>query len=149
MHEAAHQLAFNAGLQKRGVMYPVWVSEGLATMFEAGAPESFDSIRCRRLDEMRKNKRLFRLEEFVAITRLPADAERQKDFYAQAWGLFRFLSDYHNESLKNYFSRLYKLEPGPRSKHALNSEFVNAFGSIDKMNKSWLDFLQGHTSAQQ
>ena len=34
-HELAHQLAFNSGIQKRGVMYPVWVSEGLATNFES------------------------------------------------------------------------------------------------------------------
>ncbi len=28
IHEAAHQLSFNTGLQKRGVMYPLWAGEG-------------------------------------------------------------------------------------------------------------------------
>lgn len=34
-HEMAHQLAFDCGLQTRGVMYPVWIGEGLATNFES------------------------------------------------------------------------------------------------------------------
>jgi hypothetical protein len=45
VHEACHQLAFNTGIQKRGVDYPLWLSEGLACAFEtpehqnAGAEE--------------------------------------------------------------------------------------------------------------
>jgi hypothetical protein len=33
-HEAAHQLAFNTKLQTRGVMYPLWATEGLACILE-------------------------------------------------------------------------------------------------------------------
>lgn len=35
IHEAIHLLAFNTGLQRRDASYPFWVSEGLATTFEA------------------------------------------------------------------------------------------------------------------
>jgi Protein of unknown function (DUF1570) len=35
IHEAVHMLAFNTGLQARGASYPFWLSEGLATSFEA------------------------------------------------------------------------------------------------------------------
>ncbi|MEI8197954.1 MAG: DUF1570 domain-containing protein, partial [Phycisphaerae bacterium] len=34
VHEACHQLAFNTGIQKRQVDYPLWLSEGLACSFE-------------------------------------------------------------------------------------------------------------------
>ena len=33
-HEAAHQLLFNSGIQKRSNGYPFWLSEGLAMLFE-------------------------------------------------------------------------------------------------------------------
>ena len=35
IHEAIHLLSFNTGLQRRDASYPFWVSEGLATTFEA------------------------------------------------------------------------------------------------------------------
>ncbi|MCY2925655.1 MAG: DUF1570 domain-containing protein, partial [Planctomycetota bacterium] len=38
-HELAHQLAFNSGLQRRGLTYAFWLTEGLATNFEADTPD--------------------------------------------------------------------------------------------------------------
>jgi len=35
IHEATHQTAFNTGVHSRFTMPPLWVAEGLATMFEA------------------------------------------------------------------------------------------------------------------
>jgi hypothetical protein len=149
MHEVAHQLAFNTGLQKRNVMYPLWVSEGLATMFETELSGSCDAIRSARLVEMQKNNRLCRLSEFVTITRLPSDTELQKDFYAQAWGLFRFLSENRKDGLVKYFAQLYELKPGPRNKTTLCSEFVGSFGPVEQIDKSWLDFIGGLSAKQQ
>jgi hypothetical protein len=143
MHEAAHQLAFNTGLQKRNVMYPLWVSEGLATMFETACSGSCDSARNSRLAEMQKNHRLRPLSEFVTITTLPADAELQKDFYAQACGLFEFLSQNHKDKLTKYFAVLYDLKTGPRTKKVLCKEFIASFGPIEKIDKSWLDYVAG------
>jgi hypothetical protein len=148
-HEAAHQLSFNTGLQKRNVMYPLWASEGLATMFETALSGSCDTIRGSRLVEMRKHNRLCRLSEFVTITRLPSDPELQKDFYAQAWGLFRFLSERHKDDLVKYFAELYKLKPGPRGKTVLYNEFVGSFGSVKQMDKSWSDFIAGLSASPQ
>jgi hypothetical protein len=34
LHEAAHQVSFNLGIQSRTVDYPLWFSEGLACSFE-------------------------------------------------------------------------------------------------------------------
>ena len=41
VHEATHQTAFNTGVHSRYTPPPIWVAEGLATMFEA--PGVFDS----------------------------------------------------------------------------------------------------------
>ncbi|HEV8290433.1 MAG TPA: DUF1570 domain-containing protein, partial [Tepidisphaeraceae bacterium] len=38
-HEAAHQLLFNSGVQKRGKGYPFWLAEGLAMLFESVDPQ--------------------------------------------------------------------------------------------------------------
>jgi len=140
MHEAAHQLAFNTGLQKRNVMYPLWISEGLASSFEDVLSCPNEAKRNQRLVEMQKNNRLYPLAEFVTITRLPADAERQKDFYAQAQAMFQFLSEHRKENLKNYLAGLYKLEPGPRSQYALATEFAAAFGPVEE---PWLNYIAG------
>jgi len=135
-HEAGHQLAFNRGLQKRNVMYPLWLSEGLACSFE----QTPQAQRNQRLVEMQKNKRLLPLDEFVTITRLPADPERQKDFYAQAQALFQFLCEHRKDNLKNYLAGLYKLQPGPRCQRTLIAEFVSAFGPVEKISQSWLSY---------
>ncbi len=141
MHEAAHQLSFNTGLQKRNVMYPLWVSEGLATSFETSFSGSCDTARINRLIEMQKNHRLCKLSEFVSITTLPSDAEAQKDFYAQACGFFEFLSQNHKDNLTKYFASLYGLKTGPRTKKALYKEFIASFGPMNEMEKSFLDYV--------
>jgi hypothetical protein len=98
---------------------------------------------------MQKNNRLCRLSEFVTITRLPSDTKLQKDFYAQAWGLFRFLSENRKDGLVKYFAQLYELKPGPRNKTTLCSEFVGSFGPVEQIDKSWLDFIGGLSAKQQ
>ncbi len=141
MHEAAHQFAFNTGLQKRRVMYPLWLSEGLATSFEGGQIFGSDDIRMGRLAEMYHQGRLVPLNEFVTMTRLPAEARLHKDIYAQAYGLFNFLCKRHSGELKNYLAEMYKLEPGWRSTQVLHREFVSVFGPIDELENSWRQFI--------
>jgi hypothetical protein len=142
IHEAAHQFAFNTGLQKRRVMYPLWFSEGLATSFENGQIFGGDDVRMQRLAEMYHQGKLIPLNEFVTITRLPASGQTQKDIYAQACGLFNFLCEQRSDNLRSYLAELYKLEPGKRSPQVLHGEFVSAFGPIDKLERSWRQFIQ-------
>jgi len=145
MHEAAHQLSFNTGIQKRGVMYPLWVSEGLATMLETMLSDCSQNRRSQNLSQMLKNKSLISLDEFVTVTQLPQEIEKQKDFYAQSCGFYQYLWENHKDKLKIYLDCLYKLQPGPRSKYALRHEFINAFGSLEQMDKSWLNFIREHS----
>lgn len=147
VHEAAHQLSFNTGLQKRRVMYPLWASEGLAMFFEKSLLSEhfrscrYTSLRSRRLVSLSRRKKLIPLEEFVSMSRV-AERESAIDVYAQAWGVFQFLFEDRPESLREYFSSLYELKPGWRSEKTLHGEFVKAFGPLDLLNHKWRTFLQ-------
>lgn len=142
-HELAHQLAFNTGLQKRGVMYPLWTSEGLATQYETRLSYCRDANQARsdRLLEMRDSGRLIPLRAFAAATRLPADQEICEDLYAQAWGFFGFLLKTRPRQLRSYLDALCHIEPGYRPPAVLRKEFTDHFGSTDELGKEWLQYL--------
>jgi len=140
-HELAHQLAFNSGLQKRRVMYPLWVSEGIATALEAACDREFKPLRGRRLAQMGKESRLIPLPHFVSTTRLPGDSRIEQDLYAQAWGLFHFLSTHRLPELKIYLRSFHHLEPRRRSPEELHREFLAAFGSIPLLENAWKEFV--------
>jgi hypothetical protein len=147
VHEAGHQLSFNTGLLKRKVMYPIWVSEGLAMFFERSLLSDYFhscryiSLRSRRLARIYHSKQLIRLDEFISMSCVDEDA-CAIDIYAEAWGLFDFLCEHRRDSLKQYFLSLYELEPGYRSKQTLHDEFVRAFGPLDQIERQWTSYLE-------
>jgi hypothetical protein len=145
-HELAHQLAFNSGLQKRGVMYPLWVSEGLATNFEYERPtstglERCNIVRCNSLMEQRTTGRLIPLKQFVVETKAPADARLSRSWYAQAWAFFHFILTERPGNLRRYLDRLAGHSPGRRDAHALLAEFTEAFGPLEEIESAWKTFL--------
>jgi len=156
-HELAHQLAFNSGLQKRGIMYPFWVSEGLATNFEfdwLAGPGLADCSTARHdcLIKTHAAGNLVPLEQFVVQTKVPASASRSRRYYAQAWAFFQYLLTERGESLRSYLHRLSSLSPGQRTPKVLLREFTDSFGSLDEIESSWNAFLdrqarQAQTSA--
>ena len=105
-HEVAHQLSFNSGIQKRGVMYPLWVSEGLATNFEFDASvitglDHCNTARCKGLLEAYVEGDLVPLRQFVVQTTVPPDARVGRRYYAQAWGFFQFILTERPENLRS------------------------------------------------
>lgn len=147
VHETAHQLSFNTGLQKRGVKYPIWASEGLAMFFERSLLSEYfhscryTSLRARRLTELYRRGNLIPLDEFITMTRLD-ETSSAIDIYAQAWGLFHFLCEHRTKALRTYFSNLYAHDPGWKSERTLHDEFVKAFGSLDQLDRQWMRFLE-------
>lgn len=97
-HEAAHQLFYNSGLMMRGRDYPLWLSEGLATLFEptgangkivfaAGNPFRLPTYR-----SARQRSALLPLAELLSYA--PADGDEPGGVttaYAQAWALATYL----------------------------------------------------------
>lgn len=146
-HEAAHQLAFNSGLQKRRVMYPLWVSEGLATSFDAdpGGRCGLDRpnpVRVERLQQAHGRHRLLSLDQFIHLTRVPdAYSGAADDCYAQCYGLFRFMLDQRGPQLRRYLAYLSNLEPGFRDVSTLRREFAKAFGPPAELEQAWQRYL--------
>jgi hypothetical protein len=148
VHEAAHQLAFNSGLQARGVMYPLWVSEGLATNFEcdttAGIGVGRDNPpRRRQLLRACDAGRLMDLDEFVTMVQIPVGGRASpNDLYAQAWGMFNFLFRNHRSELRSYLGTLARAEQGSRDPEVMEAEFAGAFGSTSRLRESWSEYLR-------
>lgn len=145
-HEVAHQLSFNSGIQKRGVMYPLWVSEGLATNFEFDASvtagiERCNTARCKGLLEAYAEGDLVPLRQFVTQTTVPPDAHVGRRYYAQAWGFFQFILTERPENLRTYLYRLAQTRPEHHDERALLAEFTEAFGSAEALELSWNVFL--------
>ncbi len=146
-HELAHQLAFNSGLQKRGVMYPLWASEGLATNFEADASGNItfgatNAFRRRALVGAWRGERLVPLTEFVTLSRInPGDGRAISDIYAQCWGLFQFLMAEYPSQTSRYLKLLAEGEAGYRDEWTMRREFVAAFGPIWKVERKWHDYV--------
>jgi hypothetical protein len=152
-HEVAHQLSFNSGIQKRGGMYPLWVSEGLATNFEfeSGARiglEHGNTARRNGLLEAYAAGELVPLRQFVAQTTVPPDAHQGRRHYAQAWGFFHFMLTERPENLRTYLQRLAKGR-FDREGNILLTEFTAAFGPPETLELSWNAFLarQAHEAS--
>lgn len=101
VHEAAHQTAFNTGIHTRFSACPLWISEGLATMFEARGvnnsawygqqSDRIHPVRLRIYREALAGGSLPALHELVqgdAVFR--SDPDRA---YATAWALTFFLAE--------------------------------------------------------
>jgi len=152
-HEAGHQLAFNSGLQARGVMYPIWASEGLATNFELDAngrlgTQASNPLRLRHLVRSIENNQLLPLKQWVNFTRLPLNNPKQINaIYAQSWAFFRFLHIHRRTELMTYLTLMANQNPGRRSDDALMSDFVGVFGDLDKLEKDWLVFVKDMTAS--
>jgi len=146
-HELAHQLAFNSGLQRRGAMYPFWLTEGLATNFEADFSGPFDldqgdtCHRCRLIDA-KAGRRLIPLEQFVGMTELnPAQSQSACQTYAQAWGLFGYLLKNHPRELKRYMAELSSVWVGPQDSESLRRRFVAIFGPVSPLERDFQAYI--------
>jgi hypothetical protein len=145
-HELAHQLAFNSGIQKRGVMYPIWVSEGLATNFECdglstGSTLPANTARGGSLATAYAAGELVPLRQFVVQTRVPADMDASRSRYAQAWAFFRFLLTEHPESLRAYLHREANQPAGRCDANVMLGRFVEAFGAPESLERAWNAFV--------
>jgi hypothetical protein len=139
-HEVAHQLSFNSGIQKQGVMYPLWISEGLATNFEFDGTGSTglahgNAARCKGLLETYAAGELVPLRQFVVQTTVSPDLRAGRRTYAQAWGFFQFILAEHPAALRTYLQRMAEDHLSHPDAAAMLAEFTAAFGSPDAPGK--------------
>jgi hypothetical protein len=146
-HELAHQLAFDCGLQKRGVMYPLWVAEGLATNFELPVQESCflgdNPPRRRRLEALAEEHLLIPLSSLVVLTDTSSFSHEERiDLYAEAWGLFRFMALEREDALRAYLEKLAALPCGQRTDAEMLEEWNRFFGPVADVEKSWRTWME-------
>ena len=148
-HELSHQLAFNSELQRRGATNPFWLTEGLATNFEADSPNAVglkqeDSRYQQQLIEAKAGGRLIPLEEFVGMTEGPVGQKSAtRDAYAQSWGMFRYLLESHPDALKKYMAETSSVWLPRQNAESLRRRFIAAFGPVIPLEKDFLRFVDG------
>ena len=113
LHEATHQTAFNTGIHSRYAPPPLWVAEGLATMFEA--PGVYDSrYHTDRSDRVNRG-RLGQFRQIVVAKHRPEllrsivgcdDLFRTHTAtaYAEAWALSFFLVETRPRQYTKYLA---------------------------------------------
>lgn len=147
-HEAAHQIAFNCGILRRGVVYPFWVSEGLATSFEYTGPEAPQSLPpnpARRAGILRQlaSGSLLPVDRFLLLTQVPPSLyAKTSDLYDQAWALFRFLLHEHPQALRAYLEELSLNAWIPPTDEKQRAAFERAFGDIGAIEVEWRVYLE-------
>ena len=149
IHEAVHQLSYNCGIQGRGVSYPFWLSEGLATNFEAPddlqafGPSKDNLNRRQNLAEAYKNKRVLPLQTMIGLAGpKPIGPVTVLDEYAQSWGLFRFCYLHHQEGLLAYLRDMRSRDSGHLSPEQHVEAFEKAMGPIADMQEAWIQHLK-------
>jgi hypothetical protein len=144
-HELIHQLAFNTGLQTRGVEYPMWASEGMATAFEYiyRDPQLRDGNRYRQRTvlELYAHNRLIPLGQFVSMSRISWPGLTDSEIYAQCWAFFDFLWHNRKPQLKQYLEQAGSRRVGSVRPAVLVSEFTDCFGALDGLEIDWINWL--------
>jgi len=120
IHEATHQTAFNCGIHRRLADTPVWVVEGLATMFEAPGvhdaaahPGIEARINAGRLRAFRAFQGRGRPKEAI-LGLIASDQMFRSDpsrAYAEAWALSFFLAETRPRAYFNYLRALAGRKP--------------------------------------
>ena len=135
VHEATHQLAFNAGLHVRLSPTPVWLSEGIATYFET--PDLTNSRGWRSIGAINTTRLELVVQQFTPglISRFIADDKPFHDLdealvaYAHAWVFVSFLATMKKDAFCSYVAHFDTKEPlGKDSAADRMAEFKNAFG---------------------
>jgi len=148
IHEAVHLIAFNCGIQSRSRQYPLWLTEGLATVFETEEPyHAFGPLkpmerRDQELAALIREDRLISFAELVAMNSIPAtiepeEADLPQRVYAQSHSLFAWLYRYETEALSGYLRDIADERPGRISPRRHSEMFEARFGDPRALQRQW------------
>jgi hypothetical protein len=153
VHEATHQIAFNCGLQTRYADNPLWLSEGMAIVFEAPDLKSrtgwsgIGTVNYRRLREFRNYTARRRTGD--SLRSLVSSDERLRrldtgpDAYAEAWALNYFLLQTRRNDYHRY---LQVLNAKPRlifdSAETRLAEFEKVFGDVAELEVDFVRYME-------
>jgi hypothetical protein len=153
IHEATHQTAFNTGIHCRYAPPPLWLAEGLATMFEADGvhnsqdyPEQSRRINRERLNDFRRLSSRHRPELLMALVSSDALFRSSPDAaYAEAWALTFYFMENESQKFGKYLGLTGRRAPFTvSSAEERQRDFVAAFGSDWRMLEArLLRFMAG------
>ena len=139
IHEATHQSAFNSGVHNRFAPPPLWLAEGLATMFEARGvndhekfTKASDRVNRRRLGELRKF--LDTPQFYDGLVNLIANDKlyftHLEMAYGISWGLVFYLSETQPKKFYEFIAKDAKRKNfQPYSSEQRLRDFAKAFGN--------------------
>jgi uncharacterized protein DUF1570 len=146
-HEAAHQLLFNSGIQKRGKGYPFWLAEGLAMLFESVDREGRAGPKLVNTYRLSTYRRVEREGKLISLPDLLKEAPRDNDSaeqvsgrYAQAWALTHYLWNKHPARLAAYLKAMEEKE-SPEWSKLFALYFGEDLGAIEKAVSAHLDAM--------
>ena len=149
VHEATHQLAFNAGLHVRLSSTPVWLSEGIATYFEtpdltnSRGWRSIGAINPPRLDLVVKQFTPGLISRFIADDKPFHDPEEALVAYAHAWAFVSFLATMKKEAFCSYIAQFERKPPLAKDSATTRmAEFKTAFGfTPDSLEPELIEYI--------
>lgn len=153
VHEAIHQLLYHTGIQNPRFEYPLWVSEGLATIFEtdnvrhAFGPDHEFQPRREAFDELHGNGELIPLRTLITLTAPDLQPETTRVLYPQAYALVTWLTRHERDGLRAYLERLAREPDGRPSAERLTVIFEQCFGPMDAIERRWLRHESSRRSA--
>ena len=154
IHEATHQTAFNTGIHSRYSPPPLWLAEGLATLFEA--PGVHDSHNYTGLSDRVNRSRLRVFRQILATRHRPEMLAsivacdelfhvNPSAAYAEAWALSFFLIETQPRQYVQYLKRTASLPPFQEYSPARRTaDFTALFGGDWRMLEAhFLRFMAG------
>lgn len=149
VHEATHQMAFNAGMHRRLAPVPLWASEGIAIYFETpdlGSSQGWRKIGLvnePRLAQWQKSFRPGDVAKLVADDEAFRRADSGVDAYAAAWAMTYFLVQTRRGEFVEYLRILGAKEPlADDSAEVRRNDFRSAFGvGPDEIEPAFLRFM--------
>ena len=149
IHEATHQLAYNAGIHQRLADIPLWLSEGFAMYFETPDLKSkrgwsgignVNRPRLIRFRQSLRNRPDDALQSLISSDQRFRDTRTALDAYAEAWALNYYLMKRYPEEYNEYLTILAEKGPlltdGPELRL---KQFQEAFGvEWDELERDFL-----------
>lgn len=152
VHEAAHQLAYNSGLQVRYADMPRWLSEGIAMYFETpdlkstkgwGALGKDNYIRLRRFKQRLPRRNPEALKMMLTDDSLFTDLATAEDAYADAWALTWLLLKQQPKKFAEYMAVIAQKKPFIwDSKEQKLQEFEKQFGPWSNVNQTLIRVMK-------
>ena len=141
VHEAVHQISYNCGMFRRYAACPIWVSEGIAMLYETpdfGNRQAWSShikINQKRLNDFYRY--ISDRNPLEPMKQVVADDESFRltgsglfDAYATGWTMMFFFNEQHGDMLVKYLKTISEKKPFIQNNRATRlDEFESIFGT--------------------